>query len=259
MSPAPCMRGQTPTSDLAFHRALTSLCQGHFLPKRPVPSEGKEVGVGCSLGVVESLQGQRLRQAWHLVSAGPVREHPATGPPSRTATPSFQPGLSVSPDGDSVLGRLLEGRVAAGAPCSQAIPSPQPPEPGQLAPPLQTLPQAPGPRFHQLRPPLCAQESFAPIYRQEVAAVASCHLGFLSIRKLSLNLAQQELERFDSTPGFRLCQASGTWELRRVAAPPADTLETLGPHVLPGRPEARGPPGFLGPPIKTVKILCYNY
>ena len=101
------------------------------------------LGVGCSLGVVESLQGQRLRQAWHLVSAGPVREHPATGPPSRTATPSFQPGLSVSPDGDSVLGRLLEGRVAAGAPCSQAIPSPQPPEPGQLAPPLQTLPQAP--------------------------------------------------------------------------------------------------------------------
>lgn len=85
------------------------------------------LGVECSLGVLESLQGQRLRQAWHPVSAELVREHPATSPPSRTATPSFQPGLSVSPDGGSLLGRLLECRVAAGAPCSQAIPSPQPP------------------------------------------------------------------------------------------------------------------------------------
>ena len=98
------------------------------------------LGVECSLGVLESLQGQRLRQAWHPVSAGLVREHPATSPPSRTETPSFQPGLSVSPDGGSVLGRLLECRVAAGAPCSQAIPSPQPPMPGQLAPCLLALP-----------------------------------------------------------------------------------------------------------------------
>lgn len=43
--PAPRRRGQTPTSDLASHTALTSPCQGRFLPQHPTPSEGKEVGV----------------------------------------------------------------------------------------------------------------------------------------------------------------------------------------------------------------------
>ena len=106
------------------------------------------LGVECSLGVLESLQGQRLRQAWHPVSAELVREHPATSPPSRTATPSFQPGLSVSPDGGSLLGRLLECRVAAGAPCSQAIPSPQPPHAWAAG----TPPTGSTPRLCQLCP-----------------------------------------------------------------------------------------------------------
>ena len=196
-----------------------------------------------------SLQGQRLRQAWHPVSAELVREHPATSPPSRTATPSFQPGLSVSPDGGSLLGRLLECRVAAGAPCSQAIPSPQPPHAWAAG----TPPTGSTPRLLAPDSASCARESFAPICRQEVAAVASSHRGFLSIRKLSLNLAQQELERFDLTHGFWLCQVPGTRELRRATALPADTLETVGPRVLPGHPEARGAPGFLGPPHKNSK------
>ena len=118
--------------------------------------------------------------------------------------------------------------------------APSPPCLGSWHPAYWLYPQAPGPRLCQLCPPLCARESFAPICRREVAAVASSHRGFLSIRKLSLNLAQQELERFDSTHGFWLCQVPGTWELRRAAALPAGTLETVGPHVLPGRPEARG-------------------
>ena len=33
--PAPRRRGQTPTSDLASHTALTSPCQGRFLPQHP--------------------------------------------------------------------------------------------------------------------------------------------------------------------------------------------------------------------------------
>lgn len=49
MPPAPRRRGWTPTSDLASHRAPTSLCKGRFLPKYPAPSEGKKVGVDEAL------------------------------------------------------------------------------------------------------------------------------------------------------------------------------------------------------------------
>lgn len=266
--PAPRRRGRTLTSDLASHRAPMSLCQGRFLPKRPAPSEGKKVGVDEALytgGGVQSGGGGESSGSEAQADLAPGQGRPGQRTPSRKSAKQDCNALFLAqficlPRWRLCSRKAPGGSRGCGCPLLTSHPSPQPPMPGQLAPRLLALPQAPGPGLRQLCPPLCARESFAPICRQEVAAVASSHQGFLSIRKLSLNLAQQELERFDSTHGFRLCQAPGTWELRRAAALPADTLETSGPHVLPGCPEARGAPGFLGPPpIKTVKILCYNY
>ena len=216
--PAPRKRGRTPSSDLASRRAPTSLCQGRFLPKHPVPSEGKKVGVDEALyagGGVQPGGGGESSGSEAQAGLAPGQCRPGQRTPSRKSAEQDCNALFLAQFIYLPRWQLCSRKApggSGGCRCSlpTSHPSPQPPMPGQLAPCLLALPQAPGPGLCQLCPPLCPWESFAPICRQEVAAVASSHRVFLSIRKLSLNLAQQELERFDSTHGFQLCQAPAT-------------------------------------------------
>lgn len=188
--------------------------------------------------------------AWHLGRAGPVRGHPATSLPSRTATLLLPARFICLPDG-TCSRKAPGGSRLQVPPCLQAISAPSPQAWAAGTPPTDLLQLLAPPAA----PTSCAQESFAPIYRQEVAAVASCHLGFLSIRKLSLNLAQQELERFPTRhPAFGSAKASGTWELRRSDSPALQTPWKPWVHAA-RAPEARVASWLPRLPIKTVKIL----